>query len=101
MSYRITLPSENSDSLCSLPNGSELYLKIRLRPYLKQWTIQLADLDKNDITDERPLVFNPDLFKQYSHLRRKYGSFSIEENNPGIFSLENALNNSIHLFWTE
>ena len=96
MSYRITLPSENSDSLCSLPNGSELYLKIRLRSFIKQWTIQLSDLNKNDITDERPLVFNPNLFKQYSHLRRKYGCFAVDENNPGIFPLEKALNNSIH-----
>lgn len=101
MSYRITLPSENSDSLCSLPNGSELYLKIRLRSFLKLWTIQLADLDKNDITDERPLIFNLNLFKQYSYLRRKYGIFYVEESNPGIFTLENSLNNSIHLFWKE
>lgn len=79
--YIINLPDENSDSLCTLPNGSQVIIKIRNCLNSPRKTIQLADLNGNDITNVRPLIYNKSLFYPFPEIKRAYGVFSVNEDH--------------------
>jgi hypothetical protein len=99
MSVLLQLTTENSHNLCILPNSAQLYINIKLRSLIGYWTIQLESLDSSVITDEAPIAYNPDIFKQYSDLTKVYGHFSIQETDDSSVSLENKLNVCLKLYW--
>jgi hypothetical protein len=98
MDFQIRLPAANSHGLCVLPNSSRLYLNIRLRSFARFWTIQLESLDNVLLTEEAPLIFNPELFDSYPEITASYGRFYVTEENMD-FPLEEALNSKIKLHW--
>jgi hypothetical protein len=99
MAFLVRIPTENARSSCILPNGAQLLVMSRLRSFAGFWTIQFSTLDASIMTDECPLIYNPNLFKQYTDFIPIYGIFSVEEDyNPAIF-LEESLNNTIRLYW--
>jgi hypothetical protein len=96
----LQIPTESSNSSCILPNGAQLRIMTRLRGFSGFWTIQLGDLtDGVPITDECPLIYNPNLFKQYIDVTDIYGIFSVEEDNNTSLPLEERLNETIRLRW--
>lgn len=99
MSVLLQLPSENSHNLCTLPNGAQLYINIKLRSIIGYWTIQLESLDGSVTTDEVPLAYNADIFGQYVDITKNYGHFSVQETQDPSIPLENKLNNCIKLYW--
>jgi hypothetical protein len=96
MTFFIQLPTENSRSSCILPNGARLFVTTRLRGFGR--TIQLSDEDGEEISEEYPLAFNPNLFKQHPDIVDVYGIFSVEEDDD-IRPPEERLNDSIRLCW--
>lgn len=97
MYYLLSLSSKNKESLVMLPNGKQIYIITRLRSFAKYWTIQIKDINDEIITEEKPLIENVDLFKQYT-IMREYGCFSVKNNNSSV-NLIDYLGNKINLYW--
>jgi hypothetical protein len=97
MPFLTQIPEENSRNNCTLPNGAQLIITVRLRSFF--WTIQLSDINDVILTEECPLVYNPNLFKQYPDVTSKYGTFSVTEEENTALGLEEKLNNDIRLWW--
>jgi hypothetical protein len=99
MAFLMQLPTENSRCSCTLPNGAELIVSVRLRGFSGFWTIQLHDSDGTVLTDECPLIHNTNLFRQYIDVTSVYGIFSVEEDANSSVPLDECLNNTVRLYW--
>lgn len=100
MIYRINLNPTNSKSLCLLPNGVQVLVIIQFRFFCEKWVIKLQDTNGNDLSDYVPLVYNTDLFGQYTYLKPIYGHFFVQQSNKKI-DITEAINNTIVLCWRD
>jgi hypothetical protein len=85
--YQFELPTINSKSYVTLPNGTQLYLVTRYRD--KYATIQFLTINSEELTHEIFLGYNPDLLANLN-LQSILGKFSCPtsyiENKPLVLN---------------